>query len=281
RTEGMYIQKIDNGFVTIDTRYESCSYDIYDCKGEKTKHVNIPMKKLEGEDLEFSPYEEIPSIELTTLCISADGKKAVYYGDNGLCTNSVELDDETVIQEIEELSEGFDKFYQMTRCLKYVDDTIYGEAAKYNSETGENEFFFASLDTKTKEWTVYCRLDRQWIFMKGDFVDNSFITPYADAYYGFSDRKLPYLLVGDKELRKFTCEEGDESTNAFISPNGKYILTTREQTFGDAEIKLYDVKTGEVLLKQKTSHSALGAYIDENERKLYVVCGTEFSVFDF
>ena len=170
----------------------------------------------------------------------------------------------------------------MGTTVLYKEDLIYGTASKFNSEINKMEFFFASINSKTKEWTIYCKLndDQQLFAHPCPFVDNSFITPYADAYYGFSDRNLPYLLVGDKELRKFTCEEGDESTNAFISPNGKYILTSRSFSDFDAEIKLYDVKTGEVLLKQKTSNSALGAYIDENGRKLYVKCG-EFLVLDF
>ena len=274
------IQKIDNGFaiINVNDNYDDCSYDIYDVKGNIIKHVDIPNRTIETE----TQSREYPVIEPVLLCISTDGKKAVYRGVNGFCVNTVDLDNEVVIQPPESFAQTgvHDELYRMSHILLYKDDIVYGKASKYNPDIDSYEFFFASLDTKTKEWTVYCRLDRQWIFMQDDFVDNSFITPYADAYYGFSDRNLPYLLVGDKELRKFTCEEGDESTNAFISPNGKYILTSRRFSDFDAEIKLYDVKTGEVLLKQKTSHSALGAYIDENERKLYVQSG-EFLVLDF
>ena len=281
RTNGMYVQKFDGGFITIDTRHESCSYNVYDNKGEKIKHVNIPMKKSDSDNPEFSVHKEIPTIELTTFRISSDGEKVVYYGDNGLCTNSVELDNETVIQGTDEISEGFDKFYQMTKCLLYIDEIIYGEAVKYNSETDENEQFFASMNLKTKEWKYYQSLDDgPWIGIKNDFVDNSFLITGGYGDYS-TEGMLLYMTLGDATLKEFMCEENYEGVIAFISDNANFLLTTHEHSINDAEIKLYDVKTGEVLLKQKTDYHAQTAYIDENERKLYVVCGTEFSVFDF
>ena len=112
-------------------------------------------------------------------------------------------------------------------------------------------------------------------------VDNSVIIVDAKGDDRYTEGKLYYLSIGETELKEFTCEEGYESVTAFISDNAKYILTTHPFSDFEAEIKLYDVKSGEVLLNKKVSNNALTAYIDENIRKLYVVCGTEFSVFDF
>ena len=289
RTNNMSVQKIDNGFVTIDTRYESCSYDIYDTKGNITKHVDIPKRPLQGEELELGlPYTEIPTIETLKLRVSADGKNVFYFGDNGYCTNSIDLDNEIVIQPIENFNGGFEEFHKMSGAILYKDDIVYGTTTKFNPKINNNEFFFASMNLKTNEWMIYCQLndDQQLFSHPSPFVDNSFIIVDAGADDRFTEGKLPYLILDENELKEFTCEEGLESVRAFISPNGKYILTTYTYTseFGiplDSEIKLYDVKTGEVLLKQKFTHHAQTAYIDENIRKLYVVCGTEFSVFDF
>ena len=288
-TDTVQVQKIDNGFVIMnaDVNYDECSYDIYDIKGNITKHVDIPKRKIPDEELEaWYPYTEWPVIHPGSLRVSTDGKKVVYRGDNGFCINTVDLDNEVALQPVDEINGLYPESYIMTRILLYKDDVIYGEARKYNPETNHNEFFFASLDTKTKEWTVYRKLNKgQQIFNQLAFVDNSFIIVDAGVDPRFAEGKLYHLTISEGELKEFTCEESIESVTAFISPNGKYILTTYTYISEtgiplDSEIKLYDVKTGEVLLKQKTSNSALGAYIDENGRKLYVKCG-EFLVLDF
>ena len=170
----------------------------------------------------------------------------------------------------------------MTRCLKYVDDTSYGEAAKYISGTGENEFFFASLDTKTKEWTIYYKLnDDQQIFNQDDFTANSFLIVDEGANSQATEGKLHYFVIGDTEMKEFICEEGYESTNAFISGNAKYILTTYGHSMNEAEIKLYDTSTGEVLISEKMDHNVQTAYIDEESRKLYIAGRGNFIVKDF
>ena len=271
RSDILLIQKFDGGFMTVHDGY---FYEIYDIKGNITKRVDIPMRQREDG--------EIPAIDNMSICISTDGKNVAYYGYKGFCTNSVDLDNEVVLQTSEEVNSGFGAYPLMTKPYVYKDGIVYGEASKINQELNKNEFFFASFDTKTKEWKIYYKLDdKQQIFTHYyPFAENSFIIIDAGANSEYTEGKLHYFTIEDTEMKEFICEEGYESTNAFISPNAKYILTTREQTFGDAEIKLYDVKTGKVLLKQKTSNSALGAYIDENERKLYVQCG-EFLVLDF
>ena len=288
RTTYMQIQKIDNGFVTIDGRYESCSYDIYDTKGNITKHVDIPMRPLQGEELELGySFTEKPVIDPFTLRISSDGKSVVYFSDNGYCANSIDLDNETVIQPVEDFNGGFEEFYQMTGTVLYKGDIIYGTASKFNAELDKNEWFFASLNLKTKEWKIYHQLNRdQQLFNKDDFVDNSFIIVDAGADQRYTEGKLPYLTIGDNELKEFICEENIESVTAYISANGKYILTTYTHISDtgiplDSNIKLYDTETREVLLTKETINIAVTAYIDEDARKLYVVCGTEFSVFDF
>ncbi|MBR4306053.1 MAG: hypothetical protein IKT78_04335, partial [Ruminiclostridium sp.] len=174
RTTYMQIQKIDNGFVTIDGRYESCSYDIYDIKGNVTKHVDIPTRPLQGEELELGySFTEKPVIDPFTLHVSSDAKGVIYFSENGYCANSIDLDNEIVIQPVEDFNGGFEEFYQMTGTVLYKDDIIYGTAGKFNSEKERNEHFFASLNLKTKEWTVYHQLNRdQQLFNKDDFVDN-------------------------------------------------------------------------------------------------------------
>ncbi len=277
------IQKIDNGFVIIGKSMDNCYYDIYDVKGNITKHVDIPNRTIETE----TQSREYPVIDPVLLCISTDGKNVVYHSINGFCINTIDLDNEIALQPADEFNGGYEEFYVMTKILLYKDDVIYGEAKKYNPETNHNEFFFVSLDTKTEEWKVYYKLnDDQQIFAHfPPFVDNSFIIVDAGADQRFTEGKLPYLTLGDTAVKEFTCEEGLESVRAFISPNGKYILTTytyisETGILLDSEIKLYDVKTGEVLLKQKAKHIAQTAYIDEDARKIYAQCG-EFLVLDF
>jgi len=284
RTTYMQIQKIDNGFVTIDGRYESCSYDIYDIKGNVTKHVDIPTRPLQGEELEQGySFTEMPIIEISTLRVSSDGKCVVYFSDNGYCVNSIDLDNETIIQPIEDFNGGFEEFYHMSGTILYKDDIIYGTAGKFNSEKERNEHFFANMNLKTKEWTAYCQLNKgQQIFTHPlGFAENSFLIVDIGENPKLAEGKLSYLTLGDTNVKEFICEEGYESVMAYISGNAKYILTTHEYSINNAGIKLYDVKTGDVLLNQKTAYFAQTAYIDEDARKLYVVCGTEFSVFDF
>ncbi|MBR5809623.1 MAG: hypothetical protein IKY39_05960, partial [Clostridia bacterium] len=287
RTTYMQIQKIDNGFVTIDGRYESCSYDIYDIKGNVTKHVDIPTRPLQGEELELGySFTEKPVIDPFTLHVSSDAKGVIYFSENGYCANSIDLDNEIVIQPVEDFNGGFEEFYQMTGTVLYKDDIIYGTAGKFNSEKERNEHFFASLNLKTKEWTVYHQLNRdQQLFNKDDFVDNSFIIVDARADQRYTEGKLPYMLVGDKELKEFVCEENIESVTAYISANSKYILTTSTHISDTGkllgyDIKLYDTETREVLLTKETINIAVAAYIDEDARKIYAQCG-EFLVLDF
>ena len=289
RTDTVHVQKIDNGFVIInaDVNYDECSYDIYDIKGNITKHVDIPKRKIPDEELEaWHPYTEWPVIHPYLLRVSTDGEKVVYQGDNGFCINTINLDNEIVLRPIDEFN-GYEEFYVMTKILLYKDDVIYGEARKYNPETNDNEFFFASLDTKTEEWKVYYKLneDQQIFAHSPPFVDNSFIIVDASADQRYTEGRLPYLTIGDNEIKEFVCEENIESVTAYISANSKYILTTSTHISDTGkllgyDIKLYDTETREVLLTKETINIAVAAYIDEDARKIYVQCG-EFLVLDF
>ena len=49
----------------------------------------------------------------------------------------------------------------------------------------------------------------------------------------------------------------------------------------DWGIKLYDTKTGEILLKKEIFFHRLIVYIDEATRKLYIENGTQFYALDF
>ena len=289
RTNGMRVQKIDNGFVTVDIRDKSCSIDVYDVKGNIIRHVPIPMRSLRDDELEAGySYTEKPVIYPSTLLVSSDAKNICYYCDEGFCANSIEFNNEIIVQPTEEFNGEYEEFHDMGTTVLYKEDLIYGTASKFNSEINKMEFFFASINSKTKEWTIYCKLndDQQLFAHPCPFVDNSFIIVDAGADQRYTEGKLPYMLVGDKELKEFVCERNIESVRAFISANVKYILTTSAHISATGQllgydIKLYDVKTGEILLTQDTDDVAITTYIDEDARKLYVVCGTEFSVLDF
>ena len=147
-TGTLRIHKINNGFVTVDISYENCAYDIYDTKGNKTKHVDIPMKKLQGEELEmWRPYTEIPAIEASTLHVSTDGEKVVYFGENGFCVNSIDLGNEIILQPSDEFNGGYSEFYVLNNIILYKDDIVYGRAVKYNPDIEDHEVFFASFNS--------------------------------------------------------------------------------------------------------------------------------------
>lgn len=287
--DGVLYQKIDNGFVIIDPGRKGYSYDIYDVNGNLTKHVDLPTRKLEGEDLEaYYPVTEIPTISPYTFVVSADGKKVFYASDNGYCTNSVDLDDETVIQPAKDFNGGFEEFYQMSSPVLYKDDIVYGTANIYNPTEAKNEHYFASLNLKTKEWNVYYKYKKkQQLFVFDNFVEDSFIIGDIGADQRFTEGKLYYMSVGDKELKEFQCEESIESISGYISDNAKYILTAYEhqdENTGaglDWGIKLYDAETGEILLKKEVFFYRIIAYIDEATRTLYIENGVQFYALDF
>ncbi len=272
----MLVQKIDNGFVLKSIDYDNCYYEIYDVWGNLTNHVDIPVTPLDEEELQYATYKVKPDIEPFSICVSADGKSVVYHGDNGFCTNTVNLDNEKVIVPVDKFNGGFEEFYVMLDIIHYEDDVIYGLGVRYFSETDEHERYFASMNVTTGEWNIHHKMEEhQQILNGGEYIDNSFII-IGDRSGG----KLPYFSIGDNEMTKFVCEEGYESENAFISPNGKYILTSAEHSMFNAEIKLYDTETGEVLLTKNTYLDAYTTYIDEDARKLYVYSGDLF-VMDF
>ena len=274
------VRRFCKGFVTISN---SNFFEVFDLKGDMISHVDLPARKPEGEELEYyAPDDKVPLVNSFSLCISTDGDKVVYYSDKGLCTNNIAFDNEVVIHTKDEVNGGYKDLPIMIKPLLYKNDILYGEARKYNHTTNASEFFFASMNLKTKEWTIYQKLNKeQQIFSCDSFPENSFLIVDAGADYRFTEGKLSYFTIGDNEMSEFVCEEQYESIRAFISDNANFILTTHEHSINDAEIKLYDVKTGEVLLKQKVEYHAQTTYIDEDARKLYAVCGTEFSVFDF
>lgn len=289
RPDGMRYQKIDNGFVIIDPGMESYSYDIYDVDGNLIKHVNLPTIKLEGEQLDrYYPVTELPAISPDTFVVSSDGKKVFYASSKGYCTNSVDLDDETVIQSAEDFNGGFEEFYQMSSPVLYKDDIVYGTASIYNPTEAKNERYFASFNLKTKEWSAYYKYKKdQQLFVMDNFVGDSFIIGDMGADQRFTEGKLYYMSVGDKELKELQCEESIESVSYYISGNAKYILTSyvhQDENTGiglDWGIKLYDTKTGEILLKKEIFFYRLIVYIDEATRKLYIENGTQFYALDF
>ena len=272
KSKTLIVQKFDGGFMIIDS---DNFYEIYDVKGNKIKHIDIPKIQLEDR--------ERTAINKMTLCISDDGKNIAYYGYKGLCINSVDLDNEIVMQTAEEVNDGFGEYPLMTKPYAYKNGIIYGEASKINQELNKNEFFFASFDTKTKEWKIYHKLDdKQQIFTHYyPFAENSFIIIDAGANSQATEGKLHYFVIGDTEMNEFVCEEGYESTKAFISGNAKYILTTYEHSMNEAEIKLYDTSTGEALISEKADHNVQTAYIDEESRKLYIAGSGNFIVKNF
>ena len=283
-----HVQKIDNGFVMIDVNPDTASYDVYDVKGNPTKHVDIPKKPLEAEKAELASYKSIPVIDPFLLCVSTDGEKVVYHGDNGFCTNSIDLDNETVIQPAEDFNGGYEEFYKMTRPVLYKDDVVYGSVVKYNREQEKHEIYYGSIDLKTGKWTVYYKMqDKEQIFSGWYlFAENSFLIVDAGADSRYTDGKLPYYVIGDTEMKEFVCEEGRESVRAFISGNAKYIVTQSEYWNEAGEplpsaLKLYDIETGEILLTKEYAHDLQTAYIDEATRTLYAVCGTQFSTMNF
>ncbi len=272
----IHVQKIDNGFVLKSTDYDNCYYEIYDSWGNLTNHVDIPVKPLEEEELQYATYKVRPVIDPYSICVSADGKSVVYHGDNGFCVNTVNLDNEKVIVPVDKFNGGFEEFNVMLDIMHYEDDVIYGLAVRYFSETVDHERYFASMNVTTGEWNIHHKMEEhQQILNGGEYIDSSFII-IGDRSGG----KLPYFSIGDNKMKEFVCEEGYESENAFISPNGKFILTSTEHSMFNAEIKLYDAKTGKVLLTKNTYAGAFTAYIDEDARKLYVSCGDLF-VMDF
>ena len=289
RPDGMRYQKIDNGFVIIDPGRESYSYDIYDVDGNLTKHVNLPTIKLEGEQLDrYYPVTELPTISPDTFVVSSDGKKVFYASSKGYCTNTIDLDDETVIQPAKDFNGGFEEFYQMSSPVLYKDDIVYGTANIYNPTEAKNERYFASFNLKTKEWAAYYKYKKdQQLFVMDNFVEDSFIIGDIGADQRFTEGKLYYMSVGDKELKELQCEESIESVSYYISGNAKYILTSyehQEENTGiglDWGIKLYDTKTGEILLKKEIFFYRLIVYIDEATRKLYIENGTQFYALDF
>ena len=273
---GALTKKIDNGFVIIDVRYENCSFEIFDASGNMTKHVDIPRSASGG-----SSYNETPVIDPLTICVSADGKSVVYYGDDGFCINSVELDNEIVLQPAEEFSGDIREVNQMTQFILYKDGVIYGKARKVNN-ANRFDYFFASFDVKTRDWKFYYSLnEKRKLFVQDKFVENTFLTVDAVANPKYAEGKLYYSTIGSAKHKEFICEETYESIRAFISCNASYILTTHQHSMNDAEIKLYDVKTGEVIFTKKTYADARTAYIDENAKKLYFVCGGDLFVLDF
>lgn len=282
-------QKIDDGFVIIDQGKKSYSYDIYDFNGNLIKHVDLPTRKLESEQLDrYYPITELPTISSHTFIVSADGQKVFYAGDNGYCTNSVDLDNEIVIQPAEDFNGGYEEFYRMSSPVLYKDDIVYGTAIIYNSVEDANERYFASLNLKTKEWTVYYKYKKkQQLFVLDSFVENSFIIADVGADQRYVEGKLYYMSVGDKELKEFQCEESIESVSGYISDNAKYILTTyvhQDENTGvglDWGIKLYDTKTGEILLRKEIFFHRLIVYIDETTRTLYIENGAQFYTLDF
>lgn len=288
RNGAKHVQKIDNGFVLIDLNYDTASYDIYDVKGNLTKHVDIPKKPLESEKTELATYKARPVIDPFLLCVSTDGEKVVYHGNNGFCTNSIDLDNEIIIQPVEDFNGGFEEFLVMVRPILYEGDVVYGEAYKYNPEKDENEFYFAGYNLETKGWTVYYEMQNKEQIFSGWylFAENSFLIVDAGADSRYTDGKLPYYVIGDTEMKEFVCEEGCESVRAFISDNAKYIVTHSEYWTETGEplpsaLKLYDVETGEILLTKEYAHNLQAAYIDEATRTLYVVCGTQFFTMNF
>ena len=120
-----------------------------------------------------------------------------------------------------------------------------------------------------------------------NFVEDSFIIGDIGADQRFTEGKLYYMSVGDKELKEFQCEESIESINGYISDNAKYILTAYEhqdENTGaglDWGIKLYDAETGEILLKKEVFFYRIIAYIDEATRTLYIENGVQFYALDF
>lgn len=273
---GMLVQKIDNGFVIKSMDYDNCYYEIYDTWGNLVNHVDIPVTPLDEEELQYATYKVKPDIEPFSICVSADGKSVVYHSVNGFCTNTVNLDNERVIVPVDKFNGGFEEFNTMLDIMHYEDDVIYGLAVRYFSETDEHERYFASMNVTTGEWNIYHKMEEhQQILNAGEYIDNSFII-IGDRTGG----KLPYFCIGDNQMTRFVSEEIYESENAFISPNGKYILTSTEHSSYNAELKLYDAKTGIVLLTKNTYAGAFTAYIDEDARKLYVSCGDLF-VMDF
>lgn len=271
-----HVQKIDNGFVLKNTDYDNCYYEIYDIWGNLTIHVDVPVTPLEEEELQYASYKVKPVIEPYSIRVSTDGKSVVYLSENGFCTNTVNLDKEKVIVPADKFNGGFEEFNRMLDIMHYEDDVIYGLAVKYFSEIDDHERYFASMNVITGEWKIYHKMEEDHQILNcGEFIDNSFII-IGDRTSG----KLPYFCIGDNEMKEFVCEEGYESENAFISPDGRYILTSTHHSSFNSELKLYDTKTGEVLLTKNTYADAFTAYIEEEARKLYVYCGDLF-VMDF
>lgn len=288
RDGGKLIQKIDNGFAIISRDYDDCYFEIYDVNGNVKKHVAIPTRPVNEQEIaDGVTYTQVPLISIFYIHISADGEKVIYQGENGFCVNTTDLDNEIVIQPVEEFNGGFEEFYVMCDYILYRDDVVYGQAYKYNPEKDENEFYFAGYNLETKGWTVYYEMqDKQQIFNQDSFVDNSFLIVDAGADSRYTDGKLPYYVIGDTEMKEFVCEEGRESVRAFISGNAKYIVTHSEYWTEAGEplpsaLKLYDIETGEILLTKEYAHNLQTAYIDEATRTLYAICGTQFFTMNF
>ncbi len=282
------IQKIDNGFAIVNREYDDCYFELYDAKGNMTKHVDTPARPVNEQEIaDGVTYTQVPLISPFHIHISTDGKKVVYQGENGFCVNTTDLDNEIVIQPVGEFNGGFEEFYVMCDYMLYRDDIVYGQAYKYNPDTKSNDFYLASMNLNTKEFEIYYKLkDKQQIFNQDSFVDNSFMVVDAGADQRYTEGKLQHLTIMDKELKEFVCEENIESVRAFISGNAKYIVTHSEHwnengTPLPSALKLYDVETGEILLTKEYAHNLQTAYIDEATRTLYAVCGTQFYTMNF
>lgn len=279
---GSYVQIYENGFVIIHQIDRFGSYDMYDISGNLIKHVDIPTRPLrDDEPGEGTSYTEKPIAYSSDLHFSADGKSVVYFGENGFCVNSSDFDNEVVLQPSGDFNGGFEEFYYMSDILLFKDDVVYGGASKFNSETEDTERYFAAFNVKTKEWTIYGRKYSTYMLSKSnDYANNSirFVNYASDDEN--AEEIISYFTVGDIGLSKFVPEEIPMERDIYISSGGRFILTAYETEDREKRIKLYDVETGEVLLSKVTYFYVYSAYIDESERRLYVVSDDIF-MMDF
>ena len=162
-----------------------------------------------------------------------------------------------------------------------AEETTEKEAEPVVSETEDTERYFAAFNVKTKEWTIYGRKYSTYMSSKSNnYANNSirFVDCASDDEN--AEEIISYFTVGDNGLSKFVPEEIPMERDIYISSGGRFILTAYETEDRERRIKLYDVETGEVLLSKVTYFYVNSAYIDEGERRLYVVSDDVF-MMDF
>ena len=251
------IQLLDSGFAVIDNR--SAVIQIYDDKCRQIKEIHPPKH------------------DDTRYTVSSDGTRIAYSyrdaetGTDYLMTDSIDLDDPKTVLEIA-LSDRVGALQGVDGLVSYREGRIAYTGAVLSQRQPKEDYAVccgAVAEDGSGNW--YHTLEK----LQFPSVNLSSMFGAADDFVVLQDYDSPgkqqrsqiiLRSVSDGTEQTVTCQSADETHNAAVSEDGRWLLTLNE---AQQSLQVYSVGSGQLIWHKVLDSEAHSIWVCANTQTVY------------